>query len=64
MRMVMDMKVQFSDDVLGAVAQKIPGADLQKPEAQASEGGGSVAPKITLVFEKFGGKVSLKSRTE
>ncbi len=61
MRMVMDMQVEFSDEVLERVAEKLPEVKTGEPEA-AVEGG--KRPELALKFEKFGGKIRLSTRAE
>jgi len=59
MKMVMDMQVEFSDEVLERVAEKIP-----EVKSERSSDKGIKSPQLALRFEKFGGKILLSSRTE
>ena len=58
MRMTMDMQVEFSDEVLERVAEKLPEVKAEAPETEAKR------PELALKFEKFGGKIRLSSRAE
>ncbi|WP_457637977.1 hypothetical protein [Oceanithermus sp.] len=61
MKMLMDMQVEFSDEVLEKLAEKLPEAKA----AGAPEGKGGERPaRLLLKFEKFGGKISLSSKAE
>jgi len=60
MKMLMDMQVEFSDEVLENLAKKLPEGKAVSPETQ----GGAKQPRLVLKFEKFGGKISLSSRAE
>ena len=59
MRMVMDMQVEFSDEVLERIAEKLPEVKAERPEVE-----GGKRPELALKFEKFGGKIRLSSHAE
>jgi len=61
MRMVMDMQVEFSDEVLEQLAKKLPETSAS---SAADEPGKAGVPRLVLKFEKFGGRISLSSRAE
>jgi len=60
MRMDMNMEVEFSDEVLEKIAEKLPAVKAGKPEVEGEE----VRPKLVLRFEKFGGKIKLSSQAK
>jgi len=62
MQMVMDMQVEFSDEVLEKIAEKLPEVKAGGPEAEGE--GERRAPRLVLRFEKFGGKITLSSKAE
>jgi len=64
MRMVMDMQVEFSDEVLEKVAEKLPEVKVGGSEGLGAEGEERRAPNLVLRFEKFGGKIALSSKAE
>ena len=66
MQMLMDMQVEFSDEVLEKIAEKIPEVRAGGPEPEGAGEGEAErrAPRLVLRFEKFGGKITLSSKAE